>query len=76
VTTAIGLDAGEIEPDMLYENAGSVKIDNFVINDLLKSACQGFKTFRNAVNYSCNVGMINIIQRIGMPLFYEYLKRF
>lgn len=72
----MGLDTGEIEPDMLYEDAGSVKIDNFVINDLLKNACQGLKTFRNAVNNSCNVGMINIVQRIGMPLFYEYLKRF
>lgn len=73
---AIGLDTGEIEPDMMYEDAGSVRIDNFEIDDLLKGACQGWHNFRNAINYSCNVGMINIIQRIGMPLFYDYLKRF
>jgi hypothetical protein len=40
VTAAIGLDTGEIEPDMMYEDAGSVKIDNFEIKNLINSACQ------------------------------------
>jgi hypothetical protein len=58
---------------MMYEDAGSVKIDNFEIKNLINSACQWLHSFRNAINYSCNVGMINIIQRVGRPLFYEYL---
>ncbi len=40
VTAAIGLDAGEIEPDMMYQDAGSVKIDEFEIKNLVNAACQ------------------------------------
>ena len=76
ITTSIGLDSGEIEPDMLYEDKGSVNIDNFVISNLENQFCEGWHTFRNAVDFSCNVGMINIVQRIGKPLFYEYLTKF
>jgi cell division protein FtsI/penicillin-binding protein 2 len=73
---AIGLDTGEIEPDMMYEDRGKVRIDEFTISNLDNDKCQGWHNFRNALNYSCNVGMINIVQRVGRPLFYEYLKKF
>lgn len=76
LTTAIGLDSGEIEPDMMYEDRGKIKIDEFTISNLDNNKCQGWHTFRNAVDFSCNVGMINIVQRVGKPLFYEYLKKF
>jgi cell division protein FtsI/penicillin-binding protein 2 len=76
LTVAIGLDGGEIEPDMLYEDRGKIKIDEFTISNLDNTKCQWWHTFRNALNFSCNVGMINIVQRIGRPLFYEYLRKF
>jgi stage V sporulation protein D (sporulation-specific penicillin-binding protein) len=76
LTVAIGLDTGEIEPDMMYEDRGKVRIDEFTISNLDNDKCQGWHNFRNALNYSCNVGMINIVQRVGRPLFYEYLKKF
>lgn len=76
LTVAIGLDTGEIEPDMMYEDRGKIKIDEFTISNLDNNKCQGWHNFRNALNYSCNVGMINIVQRVGRPLFYEYLKKF
>ena len=76
LTAAIGLDTGEIEPDMMYEDRWKVKIDEFTISNLENDKCQGWHTFRNAINFSCNVGMINIVQRVGKPLFYEYLKKF
>lgn len=76
LTVAIGLDTGEIEPDMMYEDRWKVKIDEFTISNLDNDKCQGWHNFRNALNYSCNVGMINIVQRVGRPLFYEYLKKF
>jgi len=76
LTVAIGLDTGEIEPDMMYEDRGKVKIDTFTISNLDNNKCQGWKNFRNAMNFSCNVGMINIVQRVGKPLFYEYLRKF
>lgn len=76
MTVAIGLDSGEIDPDMFYEDRGTVQIDDFKISNLDNSKCQGWRSFRNALNYSCNVGMIDIVQRVGRPLFYEYLKKF
>ncbi len=76
LTVAIGLDTGEIEPDMMYEDRGKIKIDEFTISNLDNNKCQWWHNFRNALNYSCNVGMINIVQRVGRPLFYEYLKKF
>ena len=76
LTTAIGLDSGEIEPDTMYEDRGKIQIDNFTISNLENNKCQGWHTFRNAVDFSCNVGMIDIVQRVGKPLFYEYLRKF
>lgn len=61
---------------MMYEDRGKIKIDEFTISNLDNTKCQGWHTFRNAVNFSCNVGMINIVQKVGKPLFYEYLKKF
>lgn len=61
---------------MMYEDRGKVKIDEFTISNLDNDKCQGWHNFRNAINFSCNVGMINIVQRVGKPLFYEYLRKF
>jgi cell division protein FtsI/penicillin-binding protein 2 len=40
LTAAIGLDTGEIEPDMIYEDRGKIKIDEFEINNLDNNKCQ------------------------------------
>ncbi len=61
---------------MFYEDRGKVQIDDFQISNLDNNKCQGWHIFRNALNFSCNVGMIDIVQRVGRPLFYEYLKKF
>lgn len=76
LTTAIGLDTGEIESDTMYEDTWSVKVDEFTISNLVNSACQGWHSYRNALNYSCNVGMISIVRKLWRPLFYSYLKKF
>ena len=63
-TVAIGIDTGEIKPNDLYNDVGFVQIDNFTIKNLINERCEGLHTFRNALNFSCNVGMIRIIQRV------------
>lgn len=40
LTVAIGLDTGEIEPDTIYEDVGSLMIDNFEINNLIQERCE------------------------------------
>lgn len=76
LTVAIGLDTWEIEPDEMYEDRGKVKIDQFTISNLDNEKCQWYHSFRNALNYSCNVGMIEIAKDVGRALFYNYLMRF
>ena len=54
ITVAIGIDTGEINRYDMYQDNGSLKIDEFTIrND--SSACLGYHTFGHALNYSCNV---------------------
>lgn len=36
----------------------------------------GRHTFLHALDWSCNVGMVNIVEKIGKSLFYEYLLDF
>lgn len=76
LTVAIGIDTGEIEPNTIYEDTGSLMIDSFEINNLDQEKCGGWQTFRNALNFSCNVGMVRIAQKIGKPLFHKYLQEF
>lgn len=54
ITVAVGIDSGEIRPDDFYNDEGKVTIDNFTIRNV-DDDCLGYKTFQNALNYSCNV---------------------
>ncbi len=75
ITVAIGLDTGEISRWSTYNDIGEVVIDGFPIrNDSEK--CLGYHSFAHALNYSCNIGMIRIVQRIGKVLFHQYLEDF
>jgi cell division protein FtsI/penicillin-binding protein 2 len=75
MTVAIGIDTGEIGRFDMYNDTGEVRIDNFTIKNVSNS-CLGFNTFWNALNFSCNVGMIRIAQRVWKALFYQYLNDF
>ncbi len=77
---AIGLDTGEIHPDDRYYDRGYVELDlgggikQRISN--IAHQCLGNNTYSNAVNWSCNVGMINIIEKIGRSLFSRYISDF
>lgn len=80
ITTAIGIDTGEIKPDDVYFDRGKVELDignnvKLAIRNL-SSNCLGTHTYIHALNWSCNVGMINIIEKIGKSLFYQYIQEF
>jgi stage V sporulation protein D (sporulation-specific penicillin-binding protein) len=80
VTAAIGLDTGEIEPtdtyydkwyvELTYEWWRTSRISN------VASQCSGRHTYLHALDWSCNVGMISIIEKIGPSLFYKYIQDF
>lgn len=75
-TMAAGIDAGEIRPEDRYEDKNFVQIDRFKINNLSKEHCGGYQTFLNALNWSCNVGMIEIVKRVGPAAYWRYLRDF
>ncbi|MDD2871402.1 MAG: penicillin-binding protein 2 [Candidatus Gracilibacteria bacterium] len=75
VTVSVGLDTGEINTNSMYNDEGEIKIDTFTIKNVSKK-CLGYHTFGNALNFSCNVGMIRIVQRVGKVLMHEYFENF
>ncbi len=79
-TVAIGLDTGEIKPDDTYFDRGRVELDigggvKRTISNV-SSTCMGRHTFLHSLNWSCNVGMINIVERVWKSLFHQYLHDF
>jgi stage V sporulation protein D (sporulation-specific penicillin-binding protein) len=80
VTTAIGIETGEIKPDDVYYDRWYVELDIWAgikrrISNV-SSNCIGQHSFLHGLNWSCNVAMINIVERIGRALFYQYLVDF
>lgn len=79
ITVAIGIDSGEIQPSDRYFDRGYVELDLggriARINNIARQ-CLGNNTYSNALNWSCNVGMVNIIEKIGRPLFSRYISDF
>ncbi len=75
ITVAIWIDSWEITRETFYQNSGPIKISGFPISDV-SWACRWYHTFAHALNYSCNVWMVRIIQRVWRALLYNYLVDF
>ncbi len=75
ITVAIWIETWEITPDTYYMDKWYVKIDRFKITNVMK-ACSWYHTYAHALNYSCNVWMIDIARKVWKTLFYNYLKKF
>ncbi len=75
ITAAIGLDVDEIGLYDTYYDKGELQVGDYFISNV-SSACLWTNTFLHALQFSCNIGMIHIIQKIGQPIFYNYLEKF
>ena len=75
ITSSIGIDTGDIKPTDTYTDNGFVEIDNFKIKNVSQE-CIGRHTYLHALDWSCNVGMIDIAQKIGKSLFSKYIQEF
>lgn len=75
ITVAIGIDTGEIKSYDFYNDIGSVTIDNFTISNVDKK-CLWYNTFNHALAYSCNIGMIRIVQKVWKALVHKYFVDF
>ncbi len=75
ITVAIWLDSMEIDDNDTYEDKWSLKIDTFEIKNV-SDECLWLHTFGHALNYSCNVWMIRIVQRLWKTIMHQYLEDF
>lgn len=76
VNIALALDAGVIEPDTTIEDTGMIKIEQWEIknHDFNSRGARGQLTLDEVLQYSSNVGMVDIIRRIPRDRYYEALK--
>lgn len=75
MTVAIWLDTWEITTDSMYQDDWELEIDTFTIKNIAKQ-CMWYHTFWNALNFSCNVWMIRIAQKVWKVLMHQYLEDF
>ncbi len=73
-TMAIGLDSDEIRLYDYYVDEGQVKIWPYTIKNATKE-CLGNHNFLHGLVYSCNIGMVRIVQKLGKEIFYNYLAK-
>ncbi len=76
-TFAVGLDQNEINTSDYYEDPKSeVKVGPYIIKNADKGNCMGTHTFLHALQFSCNVGMVRIAQKLTLNTFYNYVEKF
>lgn len=75
ITTAIWIDTWDIRPWDMYNDKWFVEIDNFKIKNVSKE-CIWYHTYTHALDWSCNVWMIDIVKKIWSSLFYKYINDF
>ena len=75
VTVAIWLDTWEINEHSMYMDKWEVSIDNYTISNV-SNKCLWYNSFGHALNYSCNVWMIRIVQKVWKVLLDQYLNDF
>lgn len=75
ITVAVWIDTWEIKASDFYNDEWKLTIDNFTIRNV-DNDCLWYNTFQNALNYSCNVGMIRIVQKVWKALLHKYLEDF
>lgn len=75
INMAAALDAGLVNPDTTYEDTGSVKIDTYTIQNADKKA-YGEQTMTQVLEKSLNLGMIFVMNKLGIDKVHEYLVKF
>lgn len=76
ITVAMAVDAWEIRPTDMYQDNGLVKVWEFTIANAAEEQCKWYNTFQHALNFSCNVWMVRIIQKMGKALAHQYFLDF
>jgi cell division protein FtsI/penicillin-binding protein 2 len=79
-TMAAGLDEGKVTPRSTYEDKGQVMVEGWPKpiknSDFETHGPHGRVTMVEVLSESLNTGTIHIMEKIGAPVFAEYVKQF
>ena len=75
VTAAAGLESGAITPNDTFYCGGSTKVGPDTLH-CHRDDGHGSQTFYEVIQNSCNVGFVQMAQRIGIESFYKYIDLF
>ncbi len=75
VTASAALDSGAFTPQSTFNDPGYFTIGGFTLHNAEHEAT-GVQPLVNAFAYSSNVDFAQIGVALGVPTFYDYLKRF
>ncbi len=77
INVALALEAGAIEANETFNDTGRIIIDRAAISnhDFYSRGGRGYIGIPEILQYSSNVGMIKIAQRMSRKAYYESLKR-
>ena len=75
ITMAVAIDQGEISPEDMYEDEGSVEVDEYKIKNAL-NAIYGEVNMVNCLEYSINTCMTHVSTKLGKKLFHRMIERF
>lgn len=65
-TYAAAIDLGKLNPDSTYNNTGTTKVGDRIINNAYGTSKRvGIITFREALDYSLNTGSVEVLRKIG-----------
>ena len=77
-TSAAAIEQGLFNPNESFNRIGGITVGDTTINDHdvgnLKDKTS--LTYRQAISWSSNIGMVNLEQRMGGDKWVEYLKKF
>ncbi|HBB32940.1 MAG TPA: cell division protein FtsI [Cyanobacteria bacterium UBA8803] len=74
LNVAIALEAGAIQTDSYFSDTGSIQIGKWVISNYDKVA-RGRISPAQILEYSSNIGMVRIVQRMKPEAYYNWLQR-
>ncbi len=74
INIAIALESKAIQPDSVFHDSGKISVGGWPINNSDNSG-HGNLSVTGILEYSSNVGMVHVMQRMERSPFYNYLKK-
>lgn len=74
LNVAIALETGAIKPDNVFYDSGQIKVGGWRIKNA-EGGHEGPLTIAQILQYSSNIGMVQIIQKMQPANYYSWLQR-